>query len=157
MCSRGSSWRLASGSWYSVAQGRSTPGSCATSPESRAASGTGSGCSAPPLRWCTGRPCSSSLAALPAQLAEAVIVDAEVVPDLVDHRPADLLDDVFLGVADRADGLLVDRDPVRQHAGVVGGPAGQRDSFIEAEQATRTGAGLDQDGHVLDQGGELRG
>src|SRR5450755_1584785 len=60
----------------------------------------------------------------PAQLGEACVIDAEVVRDLVDNRPADLLQHLGLGVADRADGPPVDRDPVRQDLGGLRGPAG---------------------------------
>ena len=46
----------------------------------------------------------------PAELVEAVVVDAEVVGDLVDHRDAHLLDDLVLGDAHGHDRLAVDRD-----------------------------------------------
>ena len=52
----------------------------------------------------------------PAQFVQAVVVDAEVVRDLVDHRDGDLVDDLGLGVADVQQGLAVDRDGVRQRA-----------------------------------------
>ena len=52
---------------------------------------------------------------LPAEFAEPVVVDAEMVGDLVDDGPADLVGDVRLGAADRADGLAVDGDAVGQY------------------------------------------
>lgn len=54
----------------------------------------------------------------PAELVELVVVEAEVVGDLVDHRGADLLDDLFAGVAEAEGRAAVDEDPVRQDAGV---------------------------------------
>ena len=38
----------------------------------------------------------------PAEFVQPVVVDAEVVRDLVDHRDRDLVDDLVLGVATRA-------------------------------------------------------
>jgi hypothetical protein len=40
---------------------------------------------------------------LPAEFAEPVVVNAEVVGDLVDDGPPDLEGDLLLGAADRAD------------------------------------------------------
>lgn len=52
----------------------------------------------------------------PAEFAEPGVVNAEVVGDLVDDGAADLVSDLLLGAADRADCLLVDGDPVGEHA-----------------------------------------
>jgi hypothetical protein len=45
-------------------------------------------------------------------LAEPVVVDAEMVGDLVDDGPADLVRDLGFGAADGADRLAVDGDAV---------------------------------------------
>src|SRR5689334_22810035 len=70
----------------------------------------------------------------PAQLVEAGVVDAEVVRDLVDDGDRDLLDDVGLGLADVADRLAVDHDPVRQRAAVLPAALGQGVALVEPEQ-----------------------
>jgi DNA-binding transcriptional regulator YhcF (GntR family) len=49
----------------------------------------------------------------PAELVEPLVTDSEVMSDLVDHGATDLLDDVVLGTADRADRPPVYGDPVR--------------------------------------------
>src|ERR1700733_12590006 len=56
---------------------------------------------------------------LPAELAEPLVADAEMVADLVDDSTAHLVADLILGAADRADRQAVDGDPVGQHPGVV--------------------------------------
>src|SRR5215467_1246312 len=94
---------------------------------------------------------------LPAELVEAIIVDAEVVADLVDHSPAYLVAHLILGVADGADGQAVDRDPVGQDPGVLGGAAGERHPLVEAEQPGRARAVLDRDGDVAHQLAEFLG
>jgi hypothetical protein len=58
---------------------------------------------------------------LPAEFAEPGVVNAEVVADLVDDGAADLVGDLVLAVADRADRLLADGDPVGQHARILRG------------------------------------
>ena len=50
----------------------------------------------------------------PAEFVQSVVVDAEVVGDLVDHRDRHLVDNFFLGVAALQQRLAVDRDGVRQ-------------------------------------------
>src|SRR5215469_11395639 len=132
------------------------PRSFVRSPRSRTGSGGGSGSWAPAPPWSSARRFWSR-ATSPAELPQPFVGDAEVMPDLVDHCPADLLDDLLLGVADRADCPLVDRNPVRKHPRVVRGAAGQRDALVEPEQAARAGAMLDQDGHVLHELGKLSG
>ena len=69
----------------------------------------------------------------PAELVEPVVVDAHVVGELVDHRDADLLDQLVLVLALGAEGEAVDRDDVGEDAGVVAA-GGQRDAVVEAEQ-----------------------
>src|SRR5208282_686336 len=81
---------------------------------------------------------------LPAEFAEPVVVDAEMVGDLVDDGPADLAGDLPLGPAGRADRPAVDGDAVRQHAGVLRGAAGERDALVQPEQAGRSRAVLDR-------------
>jgi hypothetical protein len=62
---------------------------------------------------------------LPAQFAQALVIDAEVVSDLVDDGAADLVCDVVPGWAGRADRLAVDGDPVGQDPGISRRPAGE--------------------------------
>src|SRR3954470_9126021 len=70
----------------------------------------------------------------PAQFVEAGVVDAEVVRDLVDDGDRDLLDHLVLGLADVADGLAVDHDPVGQRTAVLPASLGQRVALVEPEQ-----------------------
>jgi len=49
----------------------------------------------------------------PTEFVQTVVVDAEVVRDLVDHRDRHLVDDLRLGVAELQQRLAVDRDGVR--------------------------------------------
>lgn len=60
----------------------------------------------------------------PAQLVQALVVDAEVMGDLMDHRDGDLVDDLILRVAGVQQRLAVDRDGIRQRSGVVGAALG---------------------------------
>ena len=68
-------------------------------------------------------PQSCPRADLVAQLPQPGVAEAEVVADLVDHRPAHLVDDFLLGGTDPADRTAVDRDPVGEDAGVRRRPA----------------------------------
>jgi hypothetical protein len=52
---------------------------------------------------------------LPAEFSEPLVIDAEIVADLVDDGTADLFGDFPLAMADRANGLAKDGDPVWQH------------------------------------------
>lgn len=61
----------------------------------------------------------SAVPGLPAEFPEPVVVDAEMVRDLVDDGAADLVGDLLLGAARRADRLVVDGNAVGQHAGVL--------------------------------------
>ena len=64
----------------------------------------------------------------------------------------DLVDDVVLGLADVADRLAVDHDPVRQLAAVLPAALGQREALVEPEQVRLVGvAVLDQDDDVVQQ------
>ena len=93
----------------------------------------------------------------PAELVQSVVVDTEVVGDLVDDGDGDLVDDLRLGVAHLQQGVAVERDGVRQRAGVGGVALGQRDALVEPEQVGLVGmAVLDQDDDVVDRGGQLR-
>ena len=68
---------------------------------------------------------------LPAQFAQAPVIDAEVVRHLVDNGLADLAGDLLLGLANRADRVAVDGDPAGQDPGVPSRPAGQGDTLVE--------------------------
>src|SRR5688572_14758383 len=70
----------------------------------------------------------------PAEFVQAVVVDAEVVRDLVDDGDQHLLDDVVLRLADVADGLAVDHDPVRQVTAIVPAALGQRVALVQTQQ-----------------------
>src|SRR3954452_12533810 len=88
----------------------------------------------------------------PAELVESVVVDAEVVRDLVDDGDGDLVDDVLLGLADVADRLAIDHDPVRQLAAVVPAPLGQGEPLVEPEQVRLVGVPvLHEDDDVVEQ------
>ena len=76
--------------------------------------------------------------------------------DLVHDRATDLVDHLLLGRADGTDSLAIDRDPVREQAGVVGGALGERDAHVQAEQARRSAVEFDDDRNVAHQPTELR-
>ncbi len=88
---------------------------------------------------------------LPAKFVKPGVADAEVMGDLVDDGAADLVGDFPLGPADRADRLTVDGDVVGQDAGVLGGPAGEGDALVEAEQSGRPAVVLHRHGDVAHQ------
>src|SRR5436309_6765420 len=70
----------------------------------------------------------------PAELGEAVLVDPEVVRDFVDDGDADLLHEPLWVVAELVfERKAIDRDLVRQSAGVLAAPFCQRDTEIEPE------------------------
>src|SRR4029077_3101253 len=75
----------------------------------------------------------------------------------VDDCSPYLLDDLRLGVADGAYRLLINGDPVRQHARVVRSTAGQRYTFVQPEQPEWPWPVFHQDCHVLYQVAEFRG
>src|SRR3954471_9959841 len=88
----------------------------------------------------------------PAEFVQAVVVDAEVVRDLVDDGDRDLVDHVVLGLADGADRLAVDHDPVRKGAAVVPASLGERIALVQAEQVRLVGVPvLDEDDDVVEQ------
>src|SRR3954465_723895 len=92
----------------------------------------------------------------PAEFVEPGVVDAEVVRDLVDDGDRDLLDHLVLALADVADGLAVDHDPVRQRAAVLPAAVGQRVPLVEAQQVGLVlVAVLDQDDDVVQQRHQL--
>ena len=57
-----------------------------------------------------------------------------MVGDLVDDGAADLVVDLLLGAAGRADRLAVDGDAVGQDPCVLRCAAGERDALVEPEQ-----------------------
>ena len=71
---------------------------------------------------------------LPAEFAEPVVVDAEVVGDLVDDGAADLVGDLLLAAAGCADRLAVDGDAVGQNPRVLRRATGERDALVKPEQ-----------------------
>src|SRR3954447_1622439 len=92
----------------------------------------------------------------PAQFVQAGLVDPEVVRDLVHDGHRDLLDDVVDGVADVADRLAIDHDPVRQRPAVLPAALGQRVALVEPEQVGLVVvAVLDEDDDVVQQEHEL--
>jgi hypothetical protein len=66
---------------------------------------------------------------LPAEFAEPVVVNAEMVGDLVDDGTADLVVDLLLGAADGADRRPADGDLVGQDPRVLRCAAGERDGM----------------------------
>src|SRR5688500_17098061 len=79
--------------------------STTSSPSLRSLRGNGTGRSVSLARRARRQPLRGVL--VPAQLLEAVVVDAEVVRDLVDHGDADLADDVLLVLGHGAQGPAV--------------------------------------------------
>ena len=73
----------------------------------------------------------------PTELAQKRVADPEVMTPLVNERPPNLLDDFGIAVAHRADGMPVDRDPVRQGAGVERRPTRQWHPLVEPHEAGR--------------------
>lgn len=70
------------------------------------------------------------------KLIEPRIVNPEVMPQLVDHRLAYLLADLFIIPADGLDGLLVDADLVWEHEVVVLAAVRKRNAVIQPQQRT---------------------
>src|SRR2546421_317426 len=99
----------------------------------------------------------------PAQVAQPVVVDAEVVADLVDHRDPDLVGEVGLVARPLAQRSAEDRDLVRHDAGVVDRRAIREvHAFVQTEE--RAGPAcellgrrpvLHDDDHVLDVRGQI--
>src|SRR5262245_28032078 len=76
-------------------------------------------------------------------------------PDLVDDRATDLIGDLFLGTADRADRQAVDDAPVGQDPGALGGPHSERHALVQPERAAQTRAVLDGNRDVAHHLAEL--
>src|SRR4051794_24898130 len=93
----------------------------------------------------------------PAELIEPVVIDAEVMRYLVYDGDPHLVRDLFGRRTTTQDRQPVDRDPVRQHAGVRRRTSvGQRHTVIEPEQVRRGTEVFDDDGDVAHQPPELR-
>src|SRR5450631_1420593 len=93
----------------------------------------------------------------PTELAQPRVDDPEVMTHLVNDRPPNLLDDLGIAVAHRADGTPVDRDPVRQGTGVERRPTRQWHSLVEPQEAGRATVVLHSDGHVAHEFAQLFG
>src|SRR5450631_2654189 len=93
----------------------------------------------------------------PTELAQPRVADPEVMTNLVNDRPPNLLDDLGIAVAHRADGTPVDRDPVRQGAGVERRPTRQWHPLVEPQEAGRATVVLHSDGHVAHEFAQLFG
>src|SRR5699024_1293547 len=86
-----------------------------------------------------------------AELVEAVVVDTEVVAELVDDGDGDLLDELLPGIDDVLQRQPVDRDLIRQRAGVFAGSLGERDPLVESQDAGGIeGIVLGDDRYVID-------
>src|SRR6202048_2985147 len=70
----------------------------------------------------------------PTQFVKPLVVDAEMMRDLVDHRDRDFVDDLILVFADLEQRLAVDGDGVGQRARVPRITFGQCHTVIQAEQ-----------------------
>src|SRR3954454_81467 len=90
--------------------------------------------SALPLATSDGMVITVRGASSPAELVQPLVVDAEVVGDLVDHRHRHLLDHLLGGRADVADGRAVDHDPVGQRAAVLPAALGECVPLVQAQQ-----------------------
>ena len=69
---------------------------------------------------------ASAGGALPAEFCEPVVVNTEMVGDLMDDGPADLVRDLLPGLADGADRRAIDGDPVGEDTRIIRRTAGQR-------------------------------
>src|SRR5450759_1275567 len=93
----------------------------------------------------------------PTELAQPRVADPEVMTHLVNDRPSNLLDDLGIAVAHRAYCTPVDREPVRQGAGVERRPTRQWHSLVEPQEAGRATVVLHSDGHVAHEFAQLCG
>ena len=75
----------------------------------------------------------------------------------MDDGAPNLLDDLGIAGAHSADGMPVDRDPVRQGARVERRATRQRHPLVEPEEAGRPTVVLDGDGHVAHEVTQLCG
>jgi len=80
-----------------------------------------------------------------------------MVGDLVDDSMADLVSDLLLAVAGRADRLAVDGDAIGQDSRVLRRAAGERDALVEPEQAGRARLVLDRHRDIAHELAELLG
>jgi len=72
---------------------------------------------------------------VPAHLLESLVADAEMMGNLVEHDVQDLAaQSRRIGAVDALERAAVDRDLVRQGAGVPASPPCQRNALIEPEQ-----------------------
>jgi len=109
-----------------------------------------------------------------AQVGQVVLIEAEVVPDLVQERDDDLLVDAVVAASASPaaggahDPFAKEFDPVGQRPGMLDGSLGQRNACVQAaersaashaEFAKRLGARpiLDDDRHVVEQFAHLLG
>ena len=92
----------------------------------------------------------------PAALAEMETAFAAYEQALMDND-LDALDDLVVRPAPDEDREAVDRDAVGQREGVMGGPTGQGDSLVEAEQVHPLEPVLDAERHVGDAFAEVPG
>ena len=83
-----------------------------------------------------------------------VVVDAEVVGDLVDHRGTDLVDDLLMRVAHVAQRESIDGDLVGHGKAAVRLALGERDAFVQAEDAGLLALVGHHDHHVVHELGQ---
>jgi hypothetical protein len=76
--------------------------------------------------------CSSALSE--TELRQACIIDAKVMGDLMDNRRAHLLHELFLRNAYQFDGLLEDKDAIRQRVGIVRPASCLRNAMVKAKK-----------------------
>ena len=93
----------------------------------------------------------------PTELAQPRVADPEVMTHLVNHCLPNLVDDLGIAVAHRADGTPVDRDPVRQGAGLERRPTRQGHSLVRASGGRRATVVFHSDGHVAHEFAQLCG
>src|SRR5918994_982859 len=88
----------------------------------------------------------------PAELAEACVVDAEVMCDLVDHGDPDLVCELRFVTGPLAQGPAEDCDPIGHRARVVDRrPVGELHPLVEAQECARPSAELLARRPVLDE------
>ena len=83
---------------------------------------------------------------------QSILVEAQMVPELVENRDSDLLDQVALVREAALEWALVDHDPVGCDHPVAAGPLSQRDALVDTEQLlgpTLLRLRLDRHDHVV--------
>ena len=95
----------------------------------------------------------------PAEFVQTIVVDAEMMSDLVDHRDRHLVDDFSFAVTHLQQRFAVDGDGVRQRPRPVPRVSlCQRDALVQAEYVGLLGVAIrDQNDDVVDRRGELGG